>query len=123
MLTVKPQEVHISQMTPVLMAENEASFECITSGSRPKAIIFWIFNGQRYNTPLSGMLLFLLLDCNLFFVNLLLTLLIGDHPTSTSITLMLKKSHNNALLTCVAENLKIPGSSISKEMKLDVHCK
>ncbi|XP_074593430.1 uncharacterized protein LOC141849125 isoform X2 [Brevipalpus obovatus] len=97
-LNLKPTEVHINQLTPVLAAEREATFECSTYGSRPKAILYWIFEGQRYNTPLSG-----------------------DHQTSTSITLLLKKSHNNAMLTCNSENLKIAASTISNDLRLDVH--
>lgn len=51
---VKPTEVRVSQLTPVLVADKEAVLECSTFGSRPKAVIYWNFDGQRFNTPLNG---------------------------------------------------------------------
>ncbi|XP_015791631.1 hemicentin-2-like isoform X2 [Tetranychus urticae] len=97
-LNMKPTEVHITQLTSVLVADREVSFECNTFGSRPKAILYWFFDGQRFSTPLNG-----------------------DHQTSTTITLTLKQIHNNAILICTAENPKIPGSTITDNLKLDVH--
>ncbi|XP_053205304.1 uncharacterized protein LOC128389701 isoform X2 [Panonychus citri] len=97
-LNMKPTEVHITQLTSVLVADHEASFECNTFGSRPKAILYWFFDGQRFNTLING-----------------------DHQTSTTITLTIKQIHNNAILICTAENPKIPGSTISDNLKLDVH--
>jgi hypothetical protein len=51
---VKPTEVRITQLTPILVADREAIFECNTFGSRPKAILYWLFDGTRHNTPLNG---------------------------------------------------------------------
>ena len=79
------------------MADREAIFECNTFGSRPKANLFWHFDGSRHNTPLNGEL-----------------------QTSTTLTLTLKYAHNGALLTCMAENSKISNSGLSDELKLDV---
>ncbi|CAG2160223.1 unnamed protein product [Oppiella nova] len=96
-LNLKPTEVRITQLTPILVADREAIFECNTFGSRPKAILYWIFDGTRHNTPLNGEL-----------------------QTSTSLTVTLKHAHNGALLTCMAENSKIVDSSVSDELKLDI---
>ncbi len=51
---MKPTEVRITQLTPILVADREAIFECNTFGSRPKAVLYWIFDGTRHNTPLNG---------------------------------------------------------------------
>jgi hypothetical protein len=96
---VKPTEVRIRQLSPVLVAGKEAKFECSTTGSRPRAIIYWLFDGKRHETALSG-----------------------DHQTSAVITLSVKQMHNGATLTCVAENAKIANSSISDDLILDVQC-
>ncbi|RWS23969.1 protein turtle B-like protein [Leptotrombidium deliense] len=97
-LNLKPTEVQITQLTPILVTDREATFECQSFGSRPKAILYWIFDGQRHNTPLNG----------------------SDHQTRTTITITPKQSHNGEPLTCVAENSKIPNSAISDQLKLDV---
>ncbi|XP_054169147.1 hemicentin-1-like [Oppia nitens] len=97
-LNLKPTDVRISQLTPILVSDREATFECNTYGSRPKATLYWIFDGSRHNTPLNG-----------------------EHQTSTTLTITLKHAHNDAILTCVAENSKIQSSIISDELKLDVH--
>ncbi|RWS17015.1 protein turtle B-like protein [Dinothrombium tinctorium] len=97
-LNLKPQQVHITQLTPKIVADKAATFECKAFGSRPKAILYWLFAGEKHNTPLSG-----------------------DHHTSTKITLTPQQTHNGQHLKCVAENSKIPRSSISDELKLDVH--
>ena len=51
---VKPTEVHINQLSPNLVADQEAIFECIAIGSRPKPIIYWLFNGKRHDTTVIG---------------------------------------------------------------------
>lgn len=81
---MKPTEVHIKQITPVLVSEREAKFECTTLGSRPRAVLYWVFDGKRLNSPLSG-----------------------DHQTSTTITIKVKQIHNGLSLFCFAENPKI----------------
>ena len=81
---MKPTEVHIKQITPVLVSEKEAKFECATLGSRPRAVLYWVFDGKRLNSPLSG-----------------------DHQTSTTITIKVKQIHNGLSLFCYAENPKI----------------
>ena len=96
-LNLKPTEVRITQLTPILVADREAIFECNTFGSRPKASLFWLFDGSRHNTPLNGEL-----------------------QTSTTLSITLKHAHNGALLTCMAENAKIANSGLSDQLKLDV---
>ena len=76
--------MHIKQITPVLVSEKEAKFECTTLGSRPRAILYWLFDGKRLNTPLNG-----------------------DHQTTTTIALKMKQIHNGVSLFCFAENPKI----------------
>lgn len=192
---VKPTEVKVSQLTQVLVADKEAVLECSTFGSRPKAIIYWNFDGQRFNTPLNGTVsktfsfllflsslssfpllsrfLFLLLSCHFrFFIpsstgadNFSSSLLfshpppvfsfhhpsfssfffsflpfslsdsftnflsyntvgaLGEHQTSTTITITPKQEHNGAEITCISENPKIPASTISDHLRLDVQCK
>lgn len=87
--TVKPTEVHIKQITPVLVSEKEGKFECSSLGSRPRANLYWVFDGKRLNSPLNG-----------------------DHQTSTTITLKMKQIHNGVSLYCYAENPKI-GKSLN----------
>lgn len=97
---VKPQEVHITQLTANLAAEREATFECNTFGSRPRATLYWLFDGSRHNTPLSG-----------------------EHHTTSTLTVKLKEAQNGMLVTCVAENSRIAKSAISDQLRLDVQCK
>ncbi|RWS13262.1 uncharacterized protein B4U79_07967 [Dinothrombium tinctorium] len=96
-LNLKPTDVQITQLTPLLVADKEATFECQAFGSRPKAILYWLFDGQRHNTPLNG-----------------------DHQTRTTITITPKRVHSGDHLTCIAENSKIPNSAISAQLKLDI---
>uniref|UniRef100_A0A6P6YES9 Synaptogenesis protein syg-2-like n=1 Tax=Dermatophagoides pteronyssinus TaxID=6956 RepID=A0A6P6YES9_DERPT len=49
-LNLKPIEIRITQLTPILVAGNDALFECNTFGSRPMPIIYWLFDGNRYDT-------------------------------------------------------------------------
>lgn len=51
---VKPSHVRITQLTPILVAGNDALFECNTYGSRPMPIIYWLFDGNRYDTRIHG---------------------------------------------------------------------
>lgn len=102
--SVKPTEVKITQLTQTLVADRDAVLECTTYGSRPKAVIHWLFNGQKYSTPLTvGSL--------------------GEHQTSTTITITPRQEHHGSEIMCVAENPRIPSSSVSGVMKLDVQCK
>lgn len=103
-LNLKPTEVKISQLSASLVADKEAVLECSTFGSRPKAIIHWNFDGQKYTTPLTVGAL-------------------GEHQSSTTITITPRQEHNGAEVTCVSENPKIAGSAISDSMRLDVQCK
>lgn len=98
---MKPTDVKITQLSKVLVADTEAMLECTTFGSRPKALIYWSFDGQRMTTPLTAGSL-------------------GEHQTSTTITITPRQEHNGAEVTCTAENPKIPGSGISDIIKLDV---
>lgn len=101
---MKPTEVKITQLTQTLVADRDAVLECTTYGSRPKAVIHWLFNGQKYSTPLTvGSL--------------------GEHQTSTTITITPRQEHHGSEIMCVAENPRIPQSSVSGVMRLDVQCK
>lgn len=165
---VKPTEVKVSQLTQVLVADKEAVLECSTFGSRPKAVIYWNFDGQRFNTPLNGTvsththtgsipisafsslhpqestiilpllfsffshhpppvinpsLFFLIFSSSILTLYFLFTVgALGEHQTSTTITITPKQEHNGAEITCIAENPKIPTSTISDHLILDVQC-
>lgn len=155
---VKPTEVKVSQLTQVLVADKEAVLECSTFGSRPKAVIYWNFDGQRFNTPLNGTVSTLFHSHFRFFIPsstgvdnyssspffshhppvinpsffsshlFILTYIsytvgaLGEHQTSTTITITPKQEHNGAEITCIAENPKIPTSTISDHLILDVQC-
>jgi len=54
LLTVKPTEVRITQLTPILVANSDALFECNTFGSRPMPTLHWIFGGRRHDTRSHG---------------------------------------------------------------------
>lgn len=100
-LTVKPTEVSITQLSPILVADRDGVLECTTFGSRPRAVIYWLFNGQKYSTPLTvGSL--------------------GEHQTSTTITIAPREEHDGSEIMCVAENPKIASSGVSAVMRLDV---
>lgn len=93
----------ITQLTPSLVADRDAVLECTTFGSRPKAVMHWLFNGQKYSTPLTvGSL--------------------GEHQTSTTITITPRQEHHGSEIMCVADNPRIPSSSVSGVMRLDVQC-
>lgn len=104
-LNLKPTDVKISQHEgqQELVAEREAVLECSAFGSRPRAVLSWTFAGQRYSTPLSAGSL-------------------GEHQTSTTITISPRREHHGAEVTCTAENPKIPDSAISDVLRLDVQC-
>ena len=46
--------MRITQLTPILVAGADALFECNTFGSRPMPIIYWLFDGNRYDTRIHG---------------------------------------------------------------------
>ena len=119
--TVKPTEVRISQLSQVLVADKEAVLECSTFGSRPKAVIYWNFDGQRFNTPLNGKREERERSVRL---NTAITTVgaLGEHQTSTTITITPRQEHSGAEVTCVAENPKIASSGISDHLRLDVQC-
>lgn len=103
-LNLKPTDVKISQQAgQELVADREAVLECSAFGSRPRAVLSWTFAGQRYSTPLSAGSL-------------------GEHQTSTTITISPRREHHGAEVTCTAENPKIPDSAISDVLRLDVQC-
>lgn len=86
-----------------LVAERESVLACSAFGSRPKAIISWTFDGQRFATPLS-------------------TGSLGEHQTSSTLTIRPKREHDGAEVTCTAHNPKIPDSSITDVIRLNVQC-
>ena len=98
---MKPTEVTVTQLSPSLIADRDAVLECTTFGSRPRAVIYWLFNNQKYSTPLSvGSL--------------------GEHQTTTTITITPRQEHDSSEIMCVAENPKISSSSVSGVLRLDV---
>ncbi|KAH9420316.1 hypothetical protein DERP_011233 [Dermatophagoides pteronyssinus] len=88
----------ITQLTPILVAGNDALFECNTFGSRPMPIIYWLFDGNRYDTRIHG-----------------------EQQTSSTITIRLERHHRGLIIECITENLRIPNSAIhppQMELKL-----
>lgn len=102
-LNLKPTDVKVS-VKGETVAERETVLECSAFGSRPRAVLSWTFAGQRYSTPLSAGSL-------------------GEHQTSTALTISPRREHHGAEVTCTAENPKIPDSAISDSVRLDVQCK
>ena len=102
-LNLKPTDVKISVTGQEVVAEREAVLECSAFGSRPRAVLSWTFAGQRYSTPLSAGSL-------------------GEHQTTTALTISPRREHHGAEVTCTAENPKIPDSAISDVVRLDVQC-
>ena len=102
-LNLKPTEVRVALLGPELVAEREAVLECSAFGSRPRPLLSWTFDGQRFATPLS-------------------TGSLGEHQTSTTLTIRPRREHHGAEVTCVAENPKIPDSAIAHVLRLDVQC-
>uniref|UniRef100_T1JRN6 Ig-like domain-containing protein n=1 Tax=Tetranychus urticae TaxID=32264 RepID=T1JRN6_TETUR len=99
-LNLKPTEVHITQLSPILVASKQVTFECKTIGSRPKPNVYWLFDGKTHSTGISG-----------------------DQVVTSRITIQVNKSHNGAMLSCIAENPKILNSQISDQLQLDVQYK
>ena len=58
---VKPTDVRITQVTPILVAGSDALFECNSYGSRPMPTIYWLFDGQRFDTRIHGELFYMLI--------------------------------------------------------------
>lgn len=100
-LNLKPIDVKITQVGQEIVAEREAVLECSAFGSRPRAALSWTFAGERYSTPLSAGSL-------------------GEHQTSTTITINPRREHHGHEVTCTAENPKIPDSAITHVLKLNV---
>lgn len=50
LFTVKPTDIKITQLTPILVAGSDVLFECNTYGSKPMPVVYWVFDGQRYDT-------------------------------------------------------------------------
>nr|XP_046909544.1 uncharacterized protein LOC124491000 isoform X2 [Dermatophagoides farinae] len=96
-LNLKPSEVRITQLTPILVAGADALFECNTFGSRPMPIIYWLFDGNRYDTRIHG-----------------------EQQTGSTITLRLERHHRGMIVECITENLRIPNSAIRDQLTLDV---
>lgn len=53
-MNLKPLEVKIKQLSPFLLAGGESKFECSTFGSKPKAKLYWMFDGKRIDTTFNG---------------------------------------------------------------------
>lgn len=96
-LNLKPLEVKIKQLTPNLLAEHEAKFECSTFGSKPKAKLYWLFDGHRHDTTFQG-----------------------DLQTISIVSLPVRRHHNGQILSCFAENPKIANSSSSDSLVVNV---
>ncbi|KAI2801357.1 hypothetical protein BLOT_010907, partial [Blomia tropicalis] len=94
---VKPTEVRITQLTPILVAGIDALFECNTYGSRPMPTIYWLFDGKRWDTRIHG-----------------------EQQTTSTITIRLERRHRGMTIECVVENIRIPGSAIRDQTTLDV---
>ncbi|KAH9404633.1 hypothetical protein TYRP_000459, partial [Tyrophagus putrescentiae] len=96
-MNLKPLEVKIKQLSPFLLAGGESKFECSTFGSKPKAKLYWMFDGKRIDTTFNG-----------------------DMQTISIISLPLKRQQNNHILSCYAENPKIGNSTTSDNLVLNV---
>lgn len=55
--SVKPQEISLRRINadqgPLIVGQS-ATFECLTHGSRPKANVYWLFDGKRLDPPMNG---------------------------------------------------------------------
>ncbi|XP_074603639.1 uncharacterized protein LOC141857110 [Brevipalpus obovatus] len=96
-LNLKPTEIHINQLSPILVANKEATFECKTIGSRPKPNIFWTFGGKKHNLPITG-----------------------DQVVISRFTVLLRKEYNRKKLICTSENPEIANSAITHTHQMDV---
>lgn len=77
---MKPTEVRITQLTPVLVAGSDALFECNTYGSRPMPVIYWMFEGRRIDTRIQGKFLF-----SLFYFNVQTYIVVIIHRESVCV--------------------------------------
>lgn len=98
---MKPSEVRITQLSPTLVVNREARFQCSTIGARPQARVYFLFNGLRKDVKLN---------CK------------PDSQCLAVLTMMITKEMNGASLRCVAENPRILKSEITDNIKLDVQC-
>ena len=102
-MNLKPTDVRITLLSgSQLVADREAVLECTATGSRPKALLSWSFDGQRFSTPLASPS--------------------SPDQSTSSMTIRPKREHHGSEVTCSADNPKIPDSTISHVMRLDVHC-
>lgn len=58
-----------------------------------------------------------------FSGSLLLLFLEGDQQTTTTITIAIERRHRSMALECVVQNPRIPSSTISDHILVDVQCK
>lgn len=77
--------------------------ECISSGSRPPAEMFWRLDGQ------------LLSDAYIFVSP-------DENSTTSAVSFTPRREHDGKLLTCEASNPLLENSSLLDEWVLGVYC-
>ncbi|GFQ79605.1 uncharacterized protein TNCT_155301 [Trichonephila clavata] len=102
--SVPPVEVQIEEKKRALSAQKPVELVCRAGGSRPPANITWFIGNQ----PLKGTKEKISSEGNITTGRLIFIPTIEDRGKNIS---------------CRAENMLIPGSAITDEWKVDVHCK
>ncbi|GFV36493.1 uncharacterized protein TNCV_2260121 [Trichonephila clavipes] len=100
---VPPVEVQIEEKKRALSAQKPVELVCRAGGSRPPANITWFIGNQ----PLKGTKEKISSEGNITTGRLIFIPTIEDRGKNIS---------------CRAENMLIPGSAITDEWKVDVHC-
>ncbi|GFS31422.1 uncharacterized protein TNIN_24311 [Trichonephila inaurata madagascariensis] len=102
-MVVPPVEVQIEEKKRALSAQKPVELVCRAGGSRPPANITWFIGNQ----PLKGTKEKISSEGNITTGRLIFIPTIEDRGKNIS---------------CRAENMLIPGSAITDEWKVDVHC-
>ncbi|XP_067143673.1 neural cell adhesion molecule 2-like [Centruroides vittatus] len=101
-MNFRPLEVRIEGHRRPLSAKKPLELVCMTTGSRPPAVITW----RKGDTKLKSVK-----D----------KISVGDSVTTSTLILTPTSEDNGKFLYCQADNLVIPGSTIEDNWKLEVH--
>jgi hypothetical protein len=101
-LTVKPISVNIDNSSLTLVADRKYEIHCVTSGSRPDAIITW-YKGKKALKRIRDYT--------------------KNNETTSILNFVPSIEDNGKMLTCHAENPNVSGMFIEDSWNMSVFCK
>lgn len=133
---MKPLEINVRQVNPPIedsqqqqmgVVGQNVTFECVTSGSRPHATIYWLFQGVRHEPTTEckcvERIVIIVFDDYDYTIQLTEILLskksipnsVQQQQSLSRLTLTLQRSFNKQPLTCVAQNERLAGVQSQNE--------